>query len=114
MTKTHSLKFPLSLLLITLTTACTWVKLSPGAEDVGIASVEEVVNCKVLGSTTVSLKSKVAGIKRNRQKVRLELNTLGRNSAVKMNGDTIVADSYIENGQQTFKIYQCNGHEIKE
>lgn len=88
-------------------TACSWVKLTPDGEDVRVLSAEEVSNCELTGQTTVSLKSKIAGIERNQEKVQLELNILGRNSAANLAGNSIVADSDIKDGQQTFKVYQC-------
>ncbi len=103
----HYLSILLCSMLITSMTACSWVKLTPDGEDVRILFAEDITNCKLLGSTTASLKSKIAGFERNQEKVQQELNTLGRNSAANLAGNTIVAASDIKDGQQTFKVYQC-------
>ena len=86
---------------------CTWVKLSPEGEKARVLTESEVASCKKLGKTTVSLKSKVAGFERNVEKVKKELETLARNRAVDLDGDTVVPVSEIENGQQTFSVYRC-------
>jgi len=97
----------LGLFLGLLVSACTWVKLVPEAKEVRIATEEEVKNCQRKGQASVSLKSKVIGVKRSRDKVKLELQTLGRNSAVKLGGNAIVPASLIEQGKQSFDVYLC-------
>ena len=98
----------LSILFLVLTlTACTWVKLTSGGEKVRVVSADEVQSCTKKGKTTVSLKADIAGIDRNREKVRKELETLARNHTDELNGDTIVPASAIENGKQTFNVYRC-------
>lgn len=98
----------LSILFLALSlTACTWVKLTPGGEEVRVASADEVQSCTKKGKTNVSLKADIAGIDRNREKVRKELETLARNHTAELNGDTIVPASTIENGKQTFDVYRC-------
>lgn len=87
--------------------ACTWVKLTPDGEKVRILSAEEVSNCKRVGQTTSTTSSKLAGIKRHENAILDELKTLARNSAINLEGDTIVADGEMENGQQTYQVYRC-------
>lgn len=87
--------------------ACTWVKLTPGAEKVRVLSAQEVQSCTKKGKTTVSVKADVAGIERSQEKVKTELETLARNSAVELNGDTVVPTSEIKDGKQTFDVYRC-------
>jgi len=97
---------PILILALALS-ACTWVDLTPGGEKVRVLSAPEVQSCTKKGKTTVSIKADVAGIERNREKVKEELETLARNSAVELNGDTVVPTSKIENGKQTFDVYRC-------
>jgi len=87
--------------------ACTWVKMTPSGEKVRVLSAEEVSSCKNLGITRNSLKDKIAGFDRNKDKVKKELETLARNTAAGMGGDTIVPKTEIENGEQTFTVYRC-------
>jgi len=97
---------PIIVLALTLS-ACTWVKLTPGGEKIRAMSADEVQSCTKKGTTEVSLKADIAGIDRNSEKVRKELETLARNSAAGSKGDTVVPASEIENGTQTFNIYRC-------
>ena len=87
--------------------ACTWVKETPGGEKVRVLSADEVTSCKELGSTSSFLKDKIAGVDRNKDKVKKELQTLARNTAAEMGGDTIVPKTEIEDGKQEFTVYKC-------
>jgi len=87
--------------------ACTWVNLTPGGEKVRVLSAQEVQSCTKKGKTTVGIKAEVAGIERNREKVKEELETLARNAAVDLNGDTVVPTSEVKDGKQTFDVYRC-------
>ena len=86
---------------------CTWVELTEEGEAVTLVS--SVANtCKRLGSTTSTTKADIASIDRSDKKVTAELVTLARNSAARMGGDTITAESEIsESGEQTFGIFRC-------
>lgn len=90
-----------------LLAGCTWVKLERGAEGVRLVEPSHVRNCERLGSTTTSVRNRVAGIERSPGKVEAELADLARNSAWDMNGDTIVADGPPREGEQRFTIYRC-------
>ena len=106
--KDMNMKKHLSILFLVLTLAsCTWVNLTPEGEKVRVLSADEVHSCVKKGKTTVSVKADVAGIERDRDKVKEELETLARNSAVDLQGDTVVPTSEIENGKQTFDVYRC-------
>ena len=105
----YKITFPVAFLLCLIALhGCTWVKPSQEGAMVSIASQNDITGCQKLGSTTVSLLSKVAGIKRSSKKVAHELATLGRNAAAEMGGDTAVAVSEVSNGEQTFDVYICN------
>jgi len=95
------------LAIILQISACSWVKITPEGEKVIIQNKDDIADCKKVGSSTVSLRAKVAGVKRKSETVATELSVLGRNAGARMGGDTIVADSEIENGEQTFGIYKC-------
>ncbi len=87
---------------------CSWVKLTDQGQQVKVAEISQVQGCRDIGTTTVSLLAKVAGVDRNADKVQRELNTLARNSAAKMGGNTVVAISEVTHGEQVFEIYSCN------
>ncbi len=92
-----------------IASACTWVELKQEANTVRVVSAEEAVNCKKMGSTTVSVKADVATFARDEKKVRQELETLARNSAFTMGGNVVVPVSEINRGEQSFVIYACPG-----
>ncbi len=94
---------------ILLLTGCAWVKSTPEGEKVRLLEPHEVTSCKEIATTTVSLMDKVAGINRNPQKVAKELQTLARNSAAKLGGDTVVPLTEVNAGEQRFTIYRCVG-----
>ncbi|MDT8321630.1 MAG: DUF4156 domain-containing protein [Xanthomonadales bacterium] len=87
--------------------ACTWVPLTPEGEKVRVAQPGEVQNCERKGGLTSSLRSRVAGVERKPGKVAGELEALARNEAALMGGDTVVAESPIDDGRQSFGVYRC-------
>jgi len=103
-------RFP-SILILALfagaMSACTWVELTEQGKGVKVMS-EAPSECKKLGATRSMTKSDIASIDRNREKVATELETLARNAAASMGGDTIVPETEIsEQGEQSFGIYDC-------
>lgn len=96
------------LLGMVLLSGCTWVKPTPGGDQVRVASSPaEVAGCKELGKTSVSLLDKVGYFKRDPQKVENELAVLGRNSAAEMGGDTILPVTRVTRGERIFAVYRC-------
>lgn len=95
-------------LVVLLLSACSWVKMTPEGEEVTVAKAAHVANCKFAGTTTVSVKSDIVSFKRDAEKMKTELETLARNEANKLKGDTIVPVTEIKDGEQTFKVYKCN------
>lgn len=95
-------------LAILATAGCTWIKPTPKGEAVRVLGADDVSACQKLGDTTVSLLHKVAGINRSEKTVRKELETMARNSAATMGGDAVVATSPINEGEQSFDVYQCH------
>lgn len=100
-------KIVLILFSFLIISACSWVKVKPGAEKVRVASAEQVLNCKKMGSSTVSVKAEVATIARDAKTVQKELVTLARNSAVDLGGNVVVPVSKVDKGTQIFVIYHC-------
>ena len=98
----------IAMAIFLLPVGCTWVRLTPEGQQVRVASESEVADCRLVGRTTVSLLHNVAGIKRNHKKVAIELETLARNEAVDLEGDTIMPASAIKDGEQCFAVYRCS------
>jgi len=90
-----------------LAAGCTWVKPTEQALNVRVAYLSQIDTCKKLGRATVSVLDKVVFISRNEEDMADELETLGRNAAAEMKGDTIVAMSKIIDGEQVFNVYRC-------
>lgn len=95
--------------LALLLTGCSWVKPTPEGEKVRVLDAGEVTRCRELGNTTVSLLDRIAGIERDREQVEKELQILARNSAARAGGDTVVAISPAQDGEQRYAIYRCVG-----
>jgi len=88
--------------------ACTWVPESPEGAKVSVAQASDVTNCERKGEVASILKSRVGGYERKPGKVAEELQTLARNEAALMGGDTVVAESTVWDGRQDFGVYRCN------
>jgi hypothetical protein len=99
------------LLAFLLLTGFKWVKLTPEGEQIRVLEKKEVASCKKLGETTASLKAKVGPFDRSTKKVQTELQYLARNSAAAdfkdKGADTVVPESDLEEGRQTFAVYRC-------
>ena len=90
-----------------LLAACTWVKTTPEGEAVRVAQASEVGDCVYKGQVDSSLKSRIGPFERKPSKVALELETLARNEAALMGGDTVVAQTGVKDGRQEFGVYLC-------
>ncbi|HEY5603088.1 MAG TPA: DUF4156 domain-containing protein [Gammaproteobacteria bacterium] len=90
-----------------LLVSCTWVRLTSAGEGVSVRAADQVADCKKVANTTASLRSKVMGMERHRDKVQKELQTLARNAAVDYGGNVVVPTSEIKEGTQTFDVYRC-------
>lgn len=91
--------------------ACTWVKPTERGAHVKLAEPGEVSQCRKVGTTTVSVLDKVAGVPRSYRTLSEELATLARNEAPNLDGDTVVPAGEIINGQQMFDVYDCHPDE---
>lgn len=99
---------PAMIVLVSLiVSGCTWVKDEAGAEAVQLRTAEQVRTCERLGQTTVSVRDRVAGVQRKPGKVEEELETLARNSAIELGGNTIVVDGPVRDGQRRYSVWQC-------
>jgi hypothetical protein len=98
---------PLLLLFVLLLAGCSFVQPSKSGANVRVATAEQVGSCQRLGQTTVSTLARVGGLPRYESSIQEELNTLARNSAADMGGDTVVPVEPVKEGKQTFIIYRC-------
>ena len=86
---------------------CTWVKVTDAGESVSVLESRAVSACKGLGKVTAISRAKVAGVKRSSEKLARELETIARNEAASMGGDTVVPLSEIDGNERVFRVYQC-------
>ena len=87
--------------------ACNWVQLTTEGEGVSLASTNDVANCERLGRTQAQTLSRVTVVERGGEKLQAELLTLARNEAGSIGGNTVVPESLIVEGAQTFTVYRC-------
>ncbi len=97
----------LLLAIVTLSSACTWVKVNDTGSSVAVANMANVRNCEKLRNVNVKVKASVGPIDRSADKVAVELANLARNEAASFGGDTVVPTSAVENGSQNFGVYKC-------
>lgn len=93
-----------------LINGCAWVDLTERGRTVRVMQSHEVMGCKKLGNTTVTVAETVGGLKRQPHIVANNLETLARNAGADMQGDTVVAASPVNEGRQKFDVYQCGGN----
>jgi len=101
------LKLLVILLSFVLIGGCSWIDLTAEGKNVRVMGRHDVAGCKLIGNTTATVTDTVAGLKRKEHIIKDNLETLARNAAANMGGDTIVPESKIENGKQTFNVYKC-------
>ena len=102
-----------TLLLLTAGTAlalssCTWVHMAPGASAVRVVEAAPA-GCESRGEVEVSVKDSIAFYERNKLRVRDELETLARNEAPGMGGDTVQALDGYDDGSQRYAVWRCGG-----
>jgi hypothetical protein len=91
----------------TIFAGCSTPKLNSGGEKIRVLDPTDVSSCRELGKTNASVTNSVVGIDRPLETIEKELETISRNSASKMGGDTIVPLTVVEGGQRTFVVYKC-------
>lgn len=99
---------PALLAALSLASACTWVDVKEGAEEVVVGKEGNTRGCEKLSEAKVKVADNVGPINRGAEKVAQELVNLAKNEAVSSGGDTIVPISEVEDGSQSFAIYNCN------
>lgn len=93
--------------IFTLLSGCTWVQLTSEGQGVRVATAGEISSCTRIGRTNAQTLSRITVVQRGGEKLQEELTTLARNEAGSMGGNTIVPESIIDEGQQSFGVYRC-------
>lgn len=93
--------------LVTLTSACTWVKVNDDGKQVAVTNQTNVANCEQLRTVSVKVTASVGPLDRGAEKVATELATMARNEAMNFGGDTVAALGPVKDGAQDFGVYRC-------
>ncbi|HEX7048025.1 MAG TPA: DUF4156 domain-containing protein [Gammaproteobacteria bacterium] len=97
-----------ALALLGFVTACSWVALEKGANDVLVLPPERLTaDCESLGNVTVSVAAKVGVLERHDDEVIEDLNILARNYAAEKGGDTAVPHGAVTDGARKYEIFRC-------
>lgn len=88
--------------------SCTWVHMAPGAKAVRVVEAAPA-GCEARGEVEVSVKDSIAFYERNRLRVRDELETLARNEAPGLGGDTVQPLDGYDDGTQRYAVWRCGG-----
>ena len=98
----------LALAFATTLSACTFVKMGPGADDVRVVGPGQLpAGCERRGVVEVSVKNRLGPYERDEMRVRDELETLARNEAPSLSADTIQPQAPPADGAQRFLAFRC-------
>jgi hypothetical protein len=87
--------------------ACTWVEPDSRGREVRVAYDADLSACVKRGEVTVSVKHSIAGIERNSNKVRDELESYARNEAAALGANTVQALDEPDDGEQRYGAWIC-------
>lgn len=100
----------LSTALLFSLSACTFVKMGPGADRIQVAAQDKNMSvCEKRGEIVVSVKDRLGPYSRNEIRVRDELETLARNEASSLKADTVQPKTAPQDGEQRFAAFRCAG-----
>jgi hypothetical protein len=98
----------LSAVLLLSLSACTFVKMAPGAAQVQVVALgKDMTACEKAGEIEVSVKDRLGPYARDEMSVRDELETLARNEAPALQADVIQPKGEPADGEQRFVAYRC-------
>jgi len=100
----------LSIAILLSLTACTFVKMAPGADRVQVvAQGRSMPACEKRGEIVVSVKDRLGPYERDEMRVLDELETLARNEAPGLGADTVQPANRPADGEQRFLAFRCAG-----
>jgi hypothetical protein len=103
------------LVLFSSLSACTFVKMAPGADKIRVAAIgKDLSACVKKGEIEVNVKDRLGPYQRNKVYVNDELETLARNEAPGLGADTIQAFKPAEDGYQRFSAFLCGTAKVGE
>ena len=98
----------LALCVPAVLSACSFVSLDPQARDIVVSqNADSLTNsCKLLGKTNATIWSSAETFQSD-AKVETQLDTLARNQAAQMGGNTVAPITGISEGKRTYNVYNC-------
>lgn len=102
-------RLPVLGVMVLILAACSssWVQLTPEGQRVSLATAAQISNCRRVGVANVNAIDSIAFVNRGANRLQEELVSLARNEAGEAGGNRVVPESTINEGRQTFGIYQC-------
>jgi hypothetical protein len=94
------------LVAVLLIGGCTFVHMAPGGSAVKVVTGPPA-GCEARGEVEVSVKDSLGPYERNPLRVREELETLARNEAPGLAGDTVQALAEPADGKQRYAVWRC-------
>jgi hypothetical protein len=101
------LKYCILCLFIIYLPACSTIEATKESKAVTLVKPSNVVGCKLLSTTNVTVTYKIGIVTRDDKVVTEELVTMAKNQAAETGGDSIVAKGPAVEGKQSFDIYKC-------
>ena len=97
-----------SLLTITFISSCSsWVQVTSEGQTVRLVAADVPTNCDRIGRVQAQTLGRIVGVERGAERLQGELAQIARNEAADAGGNTIVPESQIADGRQTFGVYIC-------
>jgi len=103
------MRLPLLLIATLAVSACTFVKMGPGADQVRVLRADQDTSgCVVRGEVEVSVKDRLGPYQRDEIRIIDELETLARNEAPGLGADTVQPLAPPKDGEQRWRALRCS------
>ena len=97
-----------SLLIPIFISSCSnWVQVTTEGQTVRLVAADVPANCDRVGRVQAQTLGRIVGIERGAERLQDELAQIARNEAADAGGNTIIPESQITDGRQTFGVYIC-------
>ena len=101
------MRFLFILILITLSSACSFVEQKPGSENVVVTTKDQVASCTSMGKSRVTVLSEIGFADLMESYVAEQLDLMGKNAGIDQGGNTVVKLEEPEPGIAVYGIYKC-------
>ena len=101
------MRFLFILILITLSSACSFVEQKPGSENVVVTTKDQVASCTSIGKSRVTVLSEIGFADLMESYVAEKLDLMGKNAGIDQGGNTVVKLEEPEPGVAVYGIYNC-------